>query len=603
MMFNIEKIKEILKNGSLKLERKGLSEFIEKEIKLPNMSIYEFFVKRSKMNACEEISICHEDVLTMDRLKEEVEVYAKSFLAMGVKKGDVVPLCLQTNNESIIAFFALNKIGAISTFLNATANKDEIELYLKKYNAKHFMISSKFTEELEEIINNCNLDKTVVISPKDTYPNTLNLSELTEDYIKLSHKDIKETNKIISLDTFKKIGQNYHGTTECLSNAKDPAFICYTSGTTGEPKAIVLSNENIIFEMLSLKQTTHMQLGTKGKSLQVVPFNYPYGFLISTLFPMYVGKTAALTPMLTLKTIGEYMEMYKPTYIQAIPSFYSNLQTNGKTQNMDLSFLKYPVSGGDKMDLVSKKNINEFFKEHGSKAKICDGSGNGEGCGCLTTSVVLGQYNPSSVGKPIKGLSVKAIGSDGKPVKLGEVGKFCFSGQNVMMEYYGDKEATNAVKKIDKNGREWFYTDTHITMDKAKWQYFQGRDRRFFITYNEDGSPYKVYCDHVQEIIKSCEGIFDCAVVQKPDENRCLVPKAFIILRDGFVLDSDLQIKIIAICKSKLQNCAIPTEIEVLDQLPLTRANKMDYTVLEKIAYSEYELEKSKVKIKGFELK
>ena len=130
---NLDTIKTLLK--PLKLYKQTGYASIDRpwdrkktEIDVPDCNTYDYLLQRSKFNASNILSRCHEDVLTMDRLKEEVEVYAKSFLAMGVKKGDVVPLCLQTNNESIIAFFALNKIGAISTFLNATANKDEIEL-------------------------------------------------------------------------------------------------------------------------------------------------------------------------------------------------------------------------------------------------------------------------------------------------------------------------------------------------------------------------------------------------------------------------------------------------------------------------------------------
>lgn len=575
----------------------------KKEIEIPDTSIYESLLQRSNFNACNQLSKCHEDILTMDRLKKETEEYAKSFKAMGIKKGDIVPICMQPNNEGLIAFFALNRIGAIPTFLNATANKNEIESYIRKFYARNFIISSKFVENVDEIISDCDLNKVIVISPRDSFKEGMQVSELTSEYINHFDKKFDETDKKISLTTFKNIGKNYTGKIDEEVKAKDIAFICYTSGSTGEPKAIVLTNENIIAEMISLKKSTHMNLGPKGNSLQVVPFNYPYGFLISTLLPMFVGKTAALTPMLTLKTVVTYLKMYKPPYIQAIPSFYSSLQLNEEAKDLDLSFLKYPVSGGDTLDITAKKQNNEFYRKHGSRARVKDGSGNGEGCGCLTTSVVLGKENQHSVGKPIVGLNVKIVDPEtDKELEFGKVGRFCFSGKNVMLEYYNDPEKTNEVKKTDANGVEWFYTDTYAHMDSKGWLYIDGRDRRFFITYDQEGSPYKVYCDYVQSILKECSEVFDCAVVKKPDDVRSYIAKAFIVLKENVEYTKELEEKIKFICGNQLQSCAIPEEYEVIEKLPLTRAEKIDYAVLEKQCLDEYNNSKGKKMIKRNEL-
>lgn len=585
--FVLQKSSPYVKSGFPSIDRPW--DKSKKELSIPDTSIYESLLQRSNFNACNKLSRCHEDVLTMDRLKSETEEYAKSFKAMGIKKGDIVPICMQPNNEGLIAFFALNRIGAIPTFLNATANKNEIESYITKFNAKNFITSSKFIENTDEIISDCDLNKVIVISPRDSFKEGMQVSELTSEYINHFDKKFRETDKKISLTTFKNIGKNYIGKIDEEVKAKDVAFISYTSGSTGEPKAIVLTNENIIAEMISLKKSTHMNLGIKGNSLQVVPFNYPYGFLISTLLPMFVGKTAALTPMLTLKTVVTYLKMYMPPYIQAIPSFYSSLQLNEDAKDLDLSFLKYPVSGGDTLDITAKKQNNEFYRKHGSRARIKDGSGNGEGCGCLTTSVVLGKENQHSVGKPIVGLNVKIVDPEtDKELEFGKVGRFCFSGKNVMLEYYNDFEKTNEVKKTDEKGVEWFYTDTYAHMDSKGWLYIDGRDRRFFITYDQEGSPYKVYCDYVQSILKECNEVFDCAVVKKPDDIRSFIAKAFIVLRENVEYTKELEEKIKLICGSQLQSCAIPAEYEVIDKLPLTRAEKIDYTILENQCINEY---------------
>ena len=109
-----------------------------------------------------------------------------------------------------------------------------------------------------------------------------------------------------------------------------------------------------------------------------------------------------------------------------------------------------------------------------------------------------------------------------------------------------------------------------------------GRERRFFITFDEMGSPYKVYCDYVQKVIaESMLEIADCAVVQREDETRSFVPIAFVCLQkqekwnDQFILDLQKQ------CQKKLQNCAVPVEFIQIKELPLTVAGKVDYRALE----------------------
>ncbi|HPF83151.1 MAG TPA: class I adenylate-forming enzyme family protein [Bacilli bacterium] len=591
---NITKILEVIKNYKVDKTARFKTGFAsidrpwdknKTEIKLPDSNIYDGLMNRKYFKVGNTIAKCHEDILTKQSFEAEVEKYAKSFKAIGVKKGEIVPICMQPCNEAIIVFFALNRIGAISTFLNSTSSKEEIDLYINKYNASNIVLSSKYANEANDIAKYSNINKALVISPKDSFKKGMNISEFTKEYIDSFDKKINEDNRVVGLNTFKKYSDMYNGKLDDIGKGSDIACITYTSGSTGEPKSVVLTNENVMAEMLSIKKTTHMDIGPNGNSLQVVPFNYPYGFLISTLFPIFVGKTAALTPMITLKTIFKYLEMYKPKYIQAIPSFFKALMKN---YDEKMRYLWFTVSGGDTYDFFAKKDNNKYFKEHGSPAKIKDGCGTAEGGGCITTSVIFGKGNPYSVGKPIKGVNIKIIDPDtGEELPYGKVGKFCFSGKNVMSGYYQDGKVVD-VRVTDENGVKWFYTDTYAHMNSDGFLFLDGRDRRFFITYDQEGSAFKVYGDYVQSIVKECDDVFDCAVVKKPDDTRELVPKAYVVLKDNKVMTKEIADKIYAICIKKLKRCEIPVEIEQVESIPLTRAEKNDYAALEKKAQEEY---------------
>lgn len=555
------------------------------EISVPDTSIYEYLLMRVRRNPARIVSRCHEDALSLARLKAESEEYAKAFKKLGVREGEIVPMCLPPSNEALTAFFALNRIGAVATFLSVASSREELEKYIKRFNSRFLVASPKHVPDLPAIVEDCGLEKAVVVAPQDALENTAEPCTLTRMLLS-NPVELLVHDRIMSLREFRTLSCNVSSCPDAKPAMARPAFIAYTSGTTGEPKAIYLSNENIIAEIIQELRTSLIPLGPMGNALQVVPFNYPYGFIISTLVPIFAGRTAALTPLLTLSGVLDYFNMYRPYLTFAIPSFYNYIATAPEFEKADLSYLKYAASGGDKLDITDKKRINEFFFCHGSRAKILDGSGNGEGGGALASpSPLFNRYNPFSIGKINYGLSVKFVGADGKPVPVGETGRFCFAGRNVMMEYYDAPEETAKVLYADEDGIKWFHTDMLGHVDRRGWIYFDGRERRFFITYDLSGSPYKVYCDHVQDIVKKSGMVMDCAVVQGPDPVRCMLPKAYIKVRNDIDFDEAVN-RIREFCAKELQSYAVPATFTAIASLPLTPAGKVDYRALEREAES-----------------
>lgn len=499
----------------MKKSERGFSERICKPLSVPDMNLYRFLIHRNPINASKTVCKCHEEVLLFNQLKSESERYARTLAAIGVQKGDIVPICSEPSIAAIVFFFALNRIGAISCFLNSTASDEELEGYLQKFQSKTFVISSNCCRKLQ--------DQGKLLKSVDHAICIPSIAGNFDDQMDGSDPHIVSLSDFLKMECPETVDLD-------LGSKKDAAHISFTSGTTGTPKSILLSNENLMAELAALKKATLMQWGPCGNSMQVVPFNYPYGFIVSVLFPMYCGKTVALTPTMTLQNIGSYLERYRPNYINGIPAFYLQLMQE-KAENCDLSFIQFPVTGGDTLDASTEEKINAFLRSHGSKGRIMNGCGNGEGCGSLLNPAsVIERYRAGSCGKAIPGLSVKLINDEtGEAVPIGQTGRFCFSGTNLMMEYYQDPAATNHAIKTDQEGNRWFYSDTYMHMDTDGWMYMDGRDRRFFITFDNSGSPYKVYCDYVQTIINGVSNqIPGCAVVKKADPVRSFVPVAYI---------------------------------------------------------------------------
>ena len=126
-----------------------------KDISVPEMSVYQYLTACNRFRK-DALVICHQDRLNIKRLEEESYIYAKAFLQCGIKKSDVVLICLSPSIESVMFFCALNRIGAVTVFLDALSNKNDIYNYCKMFNAKMLIVSdlSNYSQCLEgETVN------------------------------------------------------------------------------------------------------------------------------------------------------------------------------------------------------------------------------------------------------------------------------------------------------------------------------------------------------------------------------------------------------------------------------------------------------------------
>ena len=559
---------------------------VPKQIEIPDISYIELIFNRTKFNSCDNVLQCHEASITMQNFKEEVYRYAKALKQMGVKKGDIVPLCMNEVIEASIFEGALNLIGAVSANIPSNLTSTGLKSYLQKFNAQLLIASDSYYEKSLNAIEEKNNIKCIVVPNGNSFKEIKKLSEETNELISASNKIFEENENVILLDSFLKKADEIENIKFEKMSGSIPAKILFTSGSTGEPKSIVLTNKNIVTELIRLKNQTHMQLGPKGVCLKVVSDIYPYGNIISKYFPIYVGKTVGLTPLLNNKNAYYYMDLYKPPFVQGIPSFYFSLENDDRFKKDGMSYLKYAVSGGEKYETTAKERTNAFFKTVGSSAVILDGAGAGEIVACATTAVGS-KYNINSVGKPMVGINVKIIDENTKQeLKYGQDGLICYSGDTVMQGYYQDEENTSKNIFVDENNIKWFVTDGIGHIDEKGYLYIIGRKARCFITYDNTGSAYKVYPESVEGILKNSQEIEECAVVYTDSSDRGKEPVAYLKLRPEYVLTEYLKNKIIIFCKnSDLPDCSIPYIInEWQGEFPRINDTKVDYNKIQNIS-------------------
>lgn len=561
---------------------KGFS-FFQKNPIIPNINIYSALKLISLPYINEQAINCIDLNITFKQLLNNSKILSNGFKELGIKKGDIITCSMPNFYQGIITFLAANRIGAVTTFLNYNAQSDEINHYLNLFESPLFINYNKSLEYNESIKQNTSVRQII----------TLYKEELNKKDFKDYKKDNIGYSDFISFSDMKLISDYYHGFTNSIFGLKNNSLILFTSGSTGNPKSVVLTNENILASGIYMKNSTGIKNTLGEKSLVCVPFCYPYGFATSTLMSLLCGREAILAPNLSADNINYYLDK-KPNIVFGSPALLELIKRN-TSDKQDLSSINTFISGGDFLTPSQSIEGKEFFKNHGANVEICNGSGNAESVGANTNSVGI-INKPETVGKILVGSKAIVIDCEtNKELKYGKEGLLCISGKHVFKEYYGEEELTKE-SIIEFNGKKYLKTGTRGFLDKDGYFTLTGRDSRYYIM----STLNKVYCDQLQRIISAIDCIDSCAVVKKPDDELLYTNKVFIVLKNDYLPNEETLNYIKKMClkeiiinssgeKGQLKPYEIPSSFEFVDSLPRTRADKVDYTLLEDLAKEEYE--------------
>lgn len=555
-----------------RLHEKG-AKFSEKHPIIPSINIYTLLKMICKKYSKETAIECLDVSLTFDELLKMADSFAHTLVALGIKKGDIVVITTPNYYQAIIVFMAANKLGVIVTFINSKSALEEVEEYLNKYESP-LLINYDTCIAINQIIKNSTKLKYIITVEKD---------EVNQIPKNISHE------KISTFMTFSQayfIGQSHKRKTRNVLKGRIPSVILYTSGTTGKPKAVVLSNTNIIATAVYLRNSSKVTNKIGEKSLVCVPFCYPYGFVTSVLMSLLCGRTAILGPDISKDNISYYISK-NPNIIFGSPALLALILRN-MPASQDMSSVESFISGGDFLNAKFAEEAITFFKAHNSNVKIFNGSGNAETCGGNTNS--YGHNLPMlSVGYPYIGVRAIVVDENLRELPYEKEGMLCLSGKNVFMGYYNDTEMTKEVL-FSYKGRTYIKTGTNGRLLLDGSFELTGRSSRFYII----SSLNKVYCDHVQEVLNAIDCIEASAVVKKEDKDKLYVGHAFIILKQGYENSEYTKEEILKSCmkevvlpngnKAILKPYEIPAEITFLDEFPHTTADKIDYIELENMA-------------------
>ncbi len=559
-----------------KKKKKIWEKFYDKDkrnVEIPDKSIYEFLYEQNQ-DRLDNYALNYFDKKTTYReLYYEIDLCARALKSQGVRKGDVISICLPNIPESIYIFYAVNKIGAIANMIHPLSAEEEIKKSINDTKSVMLFTINFNYKIINNILSDTKLYKTILISPRDSMS-----KGMATMYYLLEDRKVKvpKSNEVfMSWKDFRSKGALYHR--EVLDPCKwsEAAVILHSGGTSGTPKSIVLSNGNINV-VIGQARIALPENDDRDSMLGILPMFHCFGLVECTHYPLSIGATLILVPKFDAGRFDKLLRKYHPSIIPGVPTLFEALIHNKHMDDIDLSNVKYVVSGGDALNEEKNLAVNEFLKKHNCRHGVVQGYGMTEtsgGCIFSTTS----SYTLGSVGIPLPGNDMKIVNPDTKEeVNINEVGEILISGPSVMMGYLNDQKETNKVLEKDKKGTIWVHSGDLGYIDKNGCLFFVQRLKRLIIS-----SGYNVYPSHIEEILNKHPAILNSCVVGVPHPYKVQVPKAYVVLKSEYKENMRLKSEIKEYCEKNLAKYMIPKEFVYRESLPKTMIGKVDYKQLE----------------------
>lgn len=527
-------------------------------------TMYAYLQARLKGKNQISVTFFNNDI-TAEELLFDIDSLAAYLRLSRVEQGENIAICLPNIPEALVAFYAVNKIGAIANMIHPLIGSEGLRDILKRTRSSYlFIMDSFYLKHRAELRK---LPISIVICSPENYLKGIIKTAYSIKNRKtrkgIAHKEVYFYKDLLTL--------KYDF--EPLSAENDIAVYLHSGGTTGEPKTVMLSN----FALNSLSDSLEEWLTVKSPytendaMLMVLPLFHGFGLgvCMHTILPRF---RVVMVPAFKPKNAVKLIKKENITFIAGVPAMFQKLLSEKAFAGPHLKNLRFIFSGGDKLPDNLKIEFDRVIKENGGDSEILEGYG-------LTETVTVCTINPmgeaklSSIGKPIP--KTELIIFDGKnECKNGEAGEILIAGDTLMSGYLNDKEATDACF-VEYEGKRYVKTGDCGYRDEQGYFFFKDRYKRVIKIAGVGVYPAEIEAAvlRLPEILRAC-------AVEAGGEKPFI--KLYLQLKKDIAYSQELEKKIKEQISSNLFKYALPREIIVKKELPLTKVGKVDIAALEK---------------------
>ncbi len=502
---------------------------VPKRIKYPNISLSEILEIAAKNYPEKDAIVYGEQKITYEQLNYLSKKFAKYLIKLGIKKSGCVAIYLPNTPQFIVAYFGVLQVGAVVTTISPMHREREVQHQLCDSGATTIVTSSSLYPIVQNIKDSTSLGHSVTTSLDDS--NFVNLLD------NLSETDFKVE----------------------INPKEDLAALQYTGGTTGTSKGAMLTHRNLVSNAYAF--AAMIQATSNDVFLTVLPLSHIYGMTTSLTVPISLAATIVLLPKFKPVEALAAIQNNQVTVFCGVPTMYQMLLNDPNLTEYKLNSIRICISGASPLPPQVQK---QFMKI--TQGFLAEGYGLSEASPVTHCTPVDKSFplRVGSIGLPLPNTQAKIVDLQTGEILInpGEIGELTVKGPQVMKGYWKKPEETASVLR---NG--WLLTGDIAFMDSEG--YFYITDRKKDLIKHKD---YSVYPRELEDLFYEHPAVKLCAVIGKPHPIVGEVPKAFVVLKEGFNSPKE---ELQNFINNKVASYKAIREIEFRKELPLSSSGKI----------------------------
>ncbi|ANB60478.1 long-chain-fatty-acid--CoA ligase [Anoxybacteroides amylolyticum] len=497
--------------------------------------------------------------VTFQQLYEQALKLANYLRELGLQKGDRVSIMLPNCPQAVISYYGVLMAGGIVVQTNPLYTERELEHQLNDSGATVLITLDMLYPKAINVKGRTSLQHLIVTSIQDYLPlmkkmlYPLAQKKHNQPSVQIEEKSDQHLFKrIMSSAPAKEVDVE-------IDPVEDVALLQYTGGTTGFPKAAMLTHRNLIANTLMCAHWMYRCQKGEEVILGVLPFFHVYGMTTIMNLSIMQAYKMILLPKFDVETVLKTIEKKKPTLFPGAPTMYIALLNHPTLANYDLSSIKVCISGSAPLPVEVQQKFEQI-----TGGKLIEGYGLTEASPVTHSNFLWdGERVKGSIGVPWPDTEAKIVSLEtGEEANVNEIGELVVRGPQVMKGYWNQPFETESVLRDG-----WLYTGDMGYMDERGYFFIVDRKKDMIIA-----SGYNIYPREVEEVLYEHPKVQEAVVIGVPDEYRGETVKAFIVLKEGVHCTEE---ELDQFMRSRLAAYKVPRIYEFRKELPKTAVGKI----------------------------
>lgn len=491
------------------------------------------------------------------RLWEESERFACALRQNGVGPGDRVAIYLPNCPLYPIALLATLRLGAIAVQVSPLYHGDDLTRLLRDSGPRALVTLEILFPNVAAVRSQYSVPVVFLARLREFYP--WYLRPLVNSVLRRQKQPTDFPNEpwVHPYATARRA----QGTIERFTAdpAQTVAIYQYTGGTTGVPKAAMLTHRNLVANVTQGNAWNTTRVSGGDTILASIPFFHIYGLTIAMLLGLADGATIVIQTKPEVRELLKLIDRYQPTEFPGVPALYMALLKQPDLAKFRIHSIRYCLSGSAPLPVEVARQFESI-----TGGKLVEGYGLSETSPATHVNPLDGERRPGSIGLPLPNTDHRVVDLEtGMTVLPPETpGELSVRGPQVMLGYFGHPEETAMVLRDG-----WFRTGDVARIDADGYAYILDRKKDMI---NVGGM--KVYPREVEELLFQHPGVQDAAVVGVPDAEHGEVVKAFVVRKPGATVT---EAELIEFVRGRIAHFKAPRSIEFMDQLPRSGVQKV----------------------------